>query len=42
MPEVSELSTMVTYWPRKQALENGAILLNFRCLGPNLTTLYIM
>ena len=26
----------------KQARENGAILLNFPCLSPNLTTLYLM
>ena len=26
----------------KQAREIGAILLNFRCLSPNLTTLYLM
>ena len=28
--------------PLKQARENGAILLNFRCLRPNLTALYLM
>ena len=33
---------MVTFQPLKQDRENGAILLNFRCLSPNLTTLYLM
>ena len=33
---------MVTFLPLKQARENGAILLIFRCLSPNLTTLYLM
>ena len=33
---------MVTVKPLKQARENGAILLNFRCLSPILTTLYLM
>ena len=33
---------MVTFLPFKQARENGAILLNFRCLSPNLTTFYLM
>ena len=33
---------MVTFKPLKQATENGAILLNFRCLSPNLTTQYLM
>ena len=33
---------MVTVYPLKQAREKGAILLNFPCLSPNLTTLYLM
>ena len=33
---------MVTFLPLKQARENGAILLNFSCLSPNLTTLNLM
>ena len=33
---------MVTFYPLKQASENGAILLNFRYWSPNLTTLYLM
>ena len=32
---------MVTFKPLKQAGQNGAILLNFRCLSPNLTTLFL-
>ena len=42
LPLVSELSTMVTFKPLKQARENGAILLYFRCLSPNFTTFYLM
>ena len=33
---------MVTFYPLEQARENGAILLNFRVLSPNLTILYLM
>ena len=33
---------MVTFEHLKQARKDGAILLNFRCLSPNLTTLYLM
>ena len=33
---------MVPFLPLKQARENGAILINFRCLSLNLTTLYLM
>ena len=33
---------MVTFLLLKQARENGEILLNFRCLSPNSTTLYLI
>ena len=33
---------MVIFLPLKQARENGAILLNFRCLSPHLTAIYLM
>ena len=36
LPSVSELSTIVTFYRLKQAMENGAMLLHFRCLCPNL------
>ena len=39
LPLVSELSTIVTFYRLKQAMENGAMLLHFRCLCPNFTTL---
>ena len=42
VPLVSELSTMTTFKLLKQARENGAILLHFRSLCPNFTTLYLM
>ena len=33
---------MVMFKPLMQAREKGAIMLNFRCLSPNLTTLYLI
>ena len=33
---------MVTISTNSHARETGEILLNFRCLSPNLTTLYLM
>ena len=39
LPLVSELSTIVIFYRLKQAMENGAMLLHFRCLCPNFTTL---